>query len=65
MYGSNPKAVTSEAAYFAQAPPVLFMPDQDYLMAVNQQGRFGPDGWTAMTQQQWYPQYWYLVKGAS
>jgi hypothetical protein len=24
-----------------------------------------PDGWTVMTQQQWYPQYWHLLKGAS
>ena len=39
------------------------MPDQDYLLAVNTK-KVGsqPDGWTSMTQQQWYPQYWYQVK---
>ncbi len=36
------------------------MPDRDYLLAVNSKKVGGPsDGWTAMTQQQWFPQYWY------
>jgi peptide/nickel transport system substrate-binding protein len=66
VHGTNGKAVTAEASYWATNPPVAFMPDQDYLLAVNSK-KVGsvPDGWTVMTQQQWYPQYWHLIKGAS
>jgi len=66
VYGSNPKAVTSEASYFGTHPPVAFFPARDYLLAVNSK-KVGsvPDGWTAMTQEQWWPQYWHLTKGAS
>jgi hypothetical protein len=36
------------------------MPDYDYLVAVNTDKVAGPAaGWTSMTQQQWFPQYWY------
>jgi peptide/nickel transport system substrate-binding protein len=66
VYGTNPKAVTSEASYWGTHPPVAFFPGRDYLLAVNSK-KVGSvaDGWTAMTQQQWWPQYWHLVKGAS
>jgi peptide/nickel transport system substrate-binding protein len=66
VYGTNPKAVTNEASYWAKFPPVAFMPDQDYLLAVNSK-KVGsaPDGWMAMTQQQWFPQYWHLLKSGS
>lgn len=66
VFGSNPKAVTKEASYWAIHPPVAFMPMQDYLLAVNGK-KVGsvPDGWTVMTQQQWYPQYWHLLKKGS
>jgi peptide/nickel transport system substrate-binding protein len=66
VFGTNPKAVTAEASFFAKNQPVAFMPDEDYLVAVNSK-KVGsaPDGWTAMTQQQWWPQYWHLLKGAS
>jgi peptide/nickel transport system substrate-binding protein len=62
-FGSNPDAVKTEASYTAKAVPVFFMPDYDYLLAVNTKKVAGPaDGWTVLTQQQWYPQYWYQVK---
>ena len=66
VYGTNPKAVTNEASYWGTHPPAAFFPDQDYLLAVNSK-KVGsvPDGWMVMTQQQWYPQYWHLLKGAS
>ncbi len=66
VFGSDPKAVTAESSFFAKDPPVAFMPDQDYLVAVNTK-KVGaePDGWTAMTQQQWWPQYYHLIKGGS
>ncbi|HTX31934.1 MAG TPA: ABC transporter substrate-binding protein [Solirubrobacteraceae bacterium] len=56
-------AAKNEAAYWTKNPPVDFMPDQDYLLAVNSKKVAGPsDGWTVLTQQQWQPQYWYIVK---
>ena len=63
VFGTNPNAVKNEASYLTKSMPVFFMPDEDYLLAVNTKVVGGPaDGWTALTQQQWYPQYWYLVK---
>jgi len=64
VFGTNPDAVKTEAQYFAKTLPVLFFPDQDYLLAVNSTKVGGAsDGWTTMTQQQFFPQYWYPVKG--
>ncbi len=41
---------------------MFYFPAQDYLLAVNTKKVGGPaDGWTAMTQQQWFPQYWYQI----
>jgi peptide/nickel transport system substrate-binding protein len=63
VHGGDPSAVKTEAQYFATHIPVLFMPDQDNLEAANVKKVGGPpDGWTAMTQQQYFPQYWYAVK---
>ena len=60
-HSGNAAAVKTEAAYFETHSPVFFMPDQDYLIAVNTNKVAGPaDGWLAMTQQQWFPQYWYV-----
>jgi len=64
VFGTNPDAVKTEAQYFSKTLPVLFFPDQDYLVAANATKVGGPsDGWTTMTQQQFFPQYWYLTKG--
>ena len=63
VHSGDPNAVKTEAQYFATHLPVWFMPDGDYLLAVNSKKVGGqPDGWTSMTQQQWFPQYWYAVK---
>ncbi len=63
VHSGDSNAVKTEADFFAKNPPVFFMPDRDYLLAVNTKKVAGPpDGWTSMTQQQWYPQYWYIVK---
>ncbi len=45
------------------APAGVVHADPDYLLAVNSK-KVGsqPDGWTSMTQQQWFPQYWYKIK---
>jgi len=61
VHSGNPEAIKVEAAYMQTHLPVWFMPDGDYLLAVNTTKVAGPpDGWTAMTQQQWFPQYWYV-----
>jgi peptide/nickel transport system substrate-binding protein len=63
VYGTNPKAVINEVAYFAAHPPVAFMPMQDYMIAVNTKKVGGAaQGWLSMTQQQWEPNFWYAVK---
>ena len=63
VYGTNPKAVLNEVAWFAAHPPVAFMPMQDYMIAVNSKKVGGPaQGWLSMTQQQWEPNFWYAVK---
>jgi peptide/nickel transport system substrate-binding protein len=63
VHSGDPNAVKIEAQYFATHVPVLFMPDQDNLEAVNVKKVGGPpDGWTVMTQQQYFPQYWYVTK---
>ena len=55
---------TNEADYFSKHLPVLFFPDQDYLLAVNSKkvGSTSTDGWTATTQQQLFPQFWFAKK---
>jgi peptide/nickel transport system substrate-binding protein len=63
VHSGDPNAVKSEATYIAAHPPVFFMPDYDYLLAVNSKNVGSqPQGWTVMTQQQWYPNFWYSVK---
>ncbi len=63
VFGGNPDAVKNEAAFLEKDLPVFYLPDQDYLMAVNTK-KVGstPDGWLTMTQQSVFPQYWYAVK---
>ncbi|MBV9819240.1 MAG: hypothetical protein JOZ07_12975 [Solirubrobacterales bacterium] len=63
VHSGDPSAVKSEAAYLSKSLPVFYLPDYDYLLAANTKTVGGPpDGWMAMTQQQWFPQYWYLLK---
>jgi peptide/nickel transport system substrate-binding protein len=62
VFGGSESAVKTEAAYLTRALPVFYLPDEDYLLAVTNKVGGPSDGWTAMTQQQWFPQYWYLTK---
>ena len=62
VFGGSESAVKTEAAYLTRALPVFYLPDEDYLLAVSNKVGGPSDGWTAMTQQQWFPQYWYLTK---
>ncbi len=64
VFGGDQAAVKNEASYLTKSLPVFYFPAQDYLLAVNTKKVAGPpDGWTSMTQQQWFPQYWYQAKG--
>jgi peptide/nickel transport system substrate-binding protein len=64
VFGKNASAVTKEADYFSKNLPVLFFPDQDYMLAANSKtvSSTSPDGWTAPTQQQFFPQFWFAKK---
>jgi peptide/nickel transport system substrate-binding protein len=62
VYGSDPKAVTKEASYLTTNLPGLFMPNNDYIFAVNKRIGSSADGFLALTQQVDLPQYWYVTK---
>jgi peptide/nickel transport system substrate-binding protein len=63
VHSGDLNAVKIEAQFFATHIPVWFMPDGDQLMAANFKHVGGQsDGWTAMTQQTYFPNYWYRVK---
>lgn len=63
IHSGDVNAVKSEATYIAAHLPVFWMPDEDYLLGVNSKKVASqPDGWTSMTQQQFFPQYWYQAK---
>jgi hypothetical protein len=56
------KAIDAEVSYLGRASPVLYMPDQDWIVAVGR-GVGGPaDAFRAMTQQQYAFQLLYRVK---
>jgi peptide/nickel transport system substrate-binding protein len=65
VYGNSANDVKDEAAYLEQQQPVLYGPDQDWLIAVNTKkvGSVDADGWLTMTQQQVEPQYWFSTSG--
>ena len=63
VHSGDPNAVKVEADYFAKQLPVLFGPDQDNLSAANIKNVGGQvDGWLAMSQQNYYPNFWYRIK---
>lgn len=65
VFSENPSAVKEEASYLTKNPPVFYMPDEDYLIAVNTKKVAGPPAaWTVLTQRQWFPQFFYAVKSS-
>ncbi|HLW79917.1 MAG TPA: ABC transporter substrate-binding protein, partial [Terriglobia bacterium] len=59
---SSPKAIDAEVSYLGKSYPVLYMPDQDVIVAVSR-GIGGPkDAFRAMTQQQYPFQLLYRVR---
>ena len=62
IYGKQGSAATKLADYLAKDVPVLFLPCADVIDAVN--GKVGgtSDSFLAMTQDIFYPQYWFVKK---
>jgi peptide/nickel transport system substrate-binding protein len=62
IYGTNPATATKLADYLAKQAPVLFLPCADVIDAVSKKIGGTDDSFLAMTQDVFYPQYWYLKK---
>jgi peptide/nickel transport system substrate-binding protein len=62
VFGSDPNAVKNEGAYLTTNFPVLFMPQSDYIYAASGKVGGNGDGFGSLTQQSFFPQYWYMTK---
>jgi peptide/nickel transport system substrate-binding protein len=62
VFGSNPNAVTNEAAYETQALPALFLPNYDLIYAVSNRVGGDPPSYLSLTQYGLWPQYWWVNK---
>jgi peptide/nickel transport system substrate-binding protein len=62
IYGTNASAATKLADYLAKDVPALFLPCADVIDAVSSKIGGTNDSFLAMTQDIFYPQYWYLKK---
>ncbi len=56
------KAIDDEVSYLSRSYPVLYMPDQDWIVAVSRSVGGPADAFRAMTQQQYAFQLLYRVK---
>lgn len=62
VYGSDPAAATQVATYLSKDVPMLFFPCADVIDAVSNKIGGTTDSWLALTQDAFYPQYWYIKK---
>lgn len=62
IYGDRASAATTVATYLAKDVPMLFLPCADVIDAVSQRVGGTDDSFLAMTQDIFYPQYWYVKK---
>ncbi|HTW12884.1 MAG TPA: ABC transporter substrate-binding protein, partial [Solirubrobacteraceae bacterium] len=62
MYGNDPAVATKLADYLAKDVPMLFLPCADVVDVVSNKVGGTSDSWLAMSQDVWYPQYWYVKK---
>jgi peptide/nickel transport system substrate-binding protein len=62
VYGSDPNAVTNEAAYLTKDIPIFFMPNSDYVWAVSKKIGGASPSFLALTELIELPQFWYLTK---
>ncbi len=62
LYDDAPSAATAVASYLERSVPMLFLPCADVLDAVSTKVGGTADSFLAMTQDVFYPQYWYLKR---
>ncbi len=62
LYGHSAAAATATNSYLAKDVPMLFLPCADVLDAVSNKIGGTSDSFLAMTQDVFYPQYWYVKK---
>jgi peptide/nickel transport system substrate-binding protein len=62
VFGTNPKAVTQEASYEAQAVPALFLPNYDIIYAVSKRVGGSSASYLGLTQLGLWPQFWWVNK---
>lgn len=60
VFGSDPDAVTKEAAYEAEAVPALFLPTADYIWAVSKRVGGTQASFLGLTQYGFWPQSWWV-----
>lgn len=60
--GADPGAISAEVAYLTRDYPVLYMPDQDWIMAVSRTIGGPRRAFQAMTQQQYLFQFLYRLR---
>lgn len=62
IFGGRPATATRLASYLERDVPMLFLPCADVIDAVSNKVGGTHDSWLAMTQDVFYPQYWYLKR---
>jgi peptide/nickel transport system substrate-binding protein len=62
VFGTDPNAVTNEAAYLTKSLPIFFQPNSDYIYAVSKRVGGSQASFLALTELTTYPQFWYINK---
>ncbi len=62
VFGSDPKAVSTEASYLTAAIPAIFQPNPDLVFAWSNKLSGPPESFASLTQYRIEPEYWYFVK---
>jgi peptide/nickel transport system substrate-binding protein len=62
QYGKRAAAATAVASYLQKSVPMLFLPCADVVDAVSSRIGGTSDSFLALTQDVFYPQYWYVKK---
>jgi len=62
VFGSDPKAVSKEAAYITTAAPAIFQPNTSNVLAISTKISGPPDSFSNITQYRMSPEYWYFTK---
>jgi peptide/nickel transport system substrate-binding protein len=62
VFGTDPNAVTNEAAYEGTSLPVLWQPNFDAIYAVSNRVGGPPASYLSLTQYGFWPQFWWVNK---